>query len=68
MKALRCLASSDEHEDIALCDQVALTRITSAPLDDGPSDEGVTVFSSDYTMLSRDYSYNHLLSTAYVLT
>ena len=60
--------SSDEHEDIAPCDQVALPRITSAPLDDGPSDEGVIAFSSDDTTLSRGYSYKHLLSTAYVLT
>ena len=68
MKALRRLASSDEHEDIAPCDQVALTRIMSAPHDDGPSDEDVIVANSDDTTLSRGYSYNHLLSTAYVLT
>ena len=68
MKALRRPASSDEHEDIAPCDEVALTRIMSAPHDDGPSDEDVIVVNSDDTTLSRGYSYNHLLSTAYVLT
>ena len=40
----------------------------SAPHDDGPSDEDVIVANSDDTTLSRGYSYNHLLSTAYVLT
>jgi hypothetical protein len=43
--------SSDEHEDIAPCDQVALPHITSAPLDDGPSDEGVIVSMLDTYML-----------------
>ena len=42
--------------------------LTSAPHEDGSSDEGVIVFSSDDTTLSRGYSYNHSLSTTYVLT
>ncbi len=58
----------DSSDDIAPCDQVALPRITSAPHDDDPSDEDVIVANSDDTTLSRGYSYNHLLSTAYVLT
>ena len=54
--------SSDKHEDIASCDQAALTHITSAPHDNGPSDEDVIVANRDDTTLSR--GYNHSLSTA----